>query len=369
MVDSRTEDLRKIYNMKSNHMEKLRECGINTKNQLIEHEDFAELASQSKISLFTLNKYRLNAESIIKNEIYQIAPLTIPDGRIIYFDIETDLNNEKIWLFGFEIDGKYNQLYAETWEQEENMLFKFVEVLKSNPKIPLVIFSGTNFDFRILKKAMERFGMDAEELKTHLLIDLCTLIKRSFIVPDQSFRLKSIGELFKYPFKHTHLNGFGAASNYITHIEMGETLDKEILEYAEDDVRVLPFLIETIRKGEGIIKKKIPGLPPLNFPIKLIGDKDELAVKVRDFYEEYGSLIIRKDKRYDSIKTEIRYNAKKLEDLDFIRNAMLTLSFREGSPYQRPSSCYIPYYGEDQVIEFKQKIKPRKNYDISKLTT
>ena len=368
-VDTTTEDLKKIHGIGPEGEKKFSECGITSLNQLIEHENLAELASRLKISSSTLSKYKLKAESKLNDEIYQIAPFTIPDEKIIYFDIETDTNSEKIWLIGFEIDGKYIHFYADTWEQEEDILLKFVEVLKINPKVPLLSFSGTNFDFRILKKALERFGMDTKELTSRLHIDLCTLIRTSLIVPNQSYRLKDLGELFKYPFKHTHLDGYIVATKYLTHIEKGEPLDQEILEYGEDDVKVLPFLIETIKKGEGIIKKKFSDLASIDSPIESIEDTNELAVKVRDFYEVYGSLIIRKDKRYDSFKAEIRFNAKKLKDLDFIRKVMFTLSFREGLPYQRPSSCYVPYYGKDQVIRFMKTIKPRKNNDISKLTT
>ncbi len=371
VVDSTTEDLMQIHNINPKEAKKLREYGITTLNQLIEHKNLAELAYRSKISLSTLNKYKLKAESLVNNEIYQIAPFTIPDESFIYLDIETDIKSEKIWLIGLEIDGKYTQFYADTWEQEEEILLKFVKVLKANPKVTLLSFSGTNFDFRVLKNAMERFGMDAKELTSHLHIDLCTLIKRSFIVPNQSYKLKDLGELFKYPFKHTHLDGYAAARKYLTHIEKGEPLEQEVLEYGEDDVKVLPFLIEAIKKGEGIIKKKISGLASLDSPIELIEDINELKVKVRDIYEEHGSLSIRKDKRYDSFKTEIRFYGKELKDLDFIRNAMVTLSFGEGSPYQYPSStrCYVPYYGKDQVIRFIKTIKPRKNNDINKLTT
>ena len=143
---------------------KFRECWITSLNQLIKHENLAELADRSKISLSTLKKYRLKAESFVNNEIYQIATFIIPDERIIYFDIETDINSGKIWLIGLEIDGKYTQFYADTWEQEEEILLKFVEVLKANPKVILVSFSGTNFDIRVLKSAMDRFGMDTNEL-------------------------------------------------------------------------------------------------------------------------------------------------------------------------------------------------------------
>ncbi|KKK44472.1 MAG: hypothetical protein Lokiarch_17950, partial [Candidatus Lokiarchaeum sp. GC14_75] len=370
VVDSTTEDLMQIHGIGPEGAKKFRECGITSLNQLIKHKNLAELADRSKISLSTLKKYKLKAESFVNNEIYQIATFIFPDERIIYFDIETDINSGKIWLIGLEIDGKYTQFYADTWEQEMEILLKFVEVLKANPKVNLVSFSGTNFDIRVLKSAMERFGMDTNELISHLHIDLCTLIKRSFITPNQSYALKDMGKLFKYPFKHTHLDGFIATLKYLTHIEKGEPLEQEILEYGEDDVKVLPFLIEIIKKGEGIIKKKFSDLAFLDSPIELIGDMNELLVKVRDFYEEHGKLSIREDKRYNSLKSEIRFYAKKLKDLDFIRNAMGKLSFREGSPYQYPSSkrWYVPYYGKDQVIRFIQTIKPRIKNDISKLT-
>ena len=371
VVDSTTEDLMQIHNMNPKRAKKLRECGITSPNQLIEHKNLAELADKSKIPLSTLNKYKLKAESLVNKEPYQIAPFTIPDERFIYLDIETDLKSEKIWLIGLEIDGKYTQFYADTWEQEEEILLKFMKVLKANPKVTLLSFSGTNFDFRVLKNAMERFGMDVKELTSHFHIDLCTLIKRSLIVPNQSYKLKDLGKLFKYPFKHAHLDGKAVTLKYLTHIEKGEPLEQEILEYGEDDVKVLPFLIETIKKGEGIIKKKFSDLASLDSPVELIGDINGLKVKVRDFYEVHGSLSIRKDKRYDSFKTEIRFYGKKLKELDFIRNAMVTLSFGEGSPYQHSSNtrCYVPYYGKDQVIRFIKTIKPRKNNDISRLTT
>ena len=371
VIDLATEDLMQIHNINPKDVKKLRECGITSLNQLIEHENLAGLAYESKISLTTLNKYKLKAESSVNKKIYQIAPFTIPDERFIYLDIETDLNSEKIWLIGLEIDGKYSQFYADTWEQEEEILLKFVLVLKANPKITLVSFSGTNFDIRVLKSAMERFEMDTKELTSHLHIDLCTLIKRSLIIPNQSYTLKNLGELFKYSFKHTHLDGFAVARKYITHIEKGDPLEQEIFEYGEDDVKVLPYLIEAIKKGEGIIKKKFTGIASSDSPIKSIGDMNELIVKVRDFYEEHGKLSIREDKRYNSLKSEIRFYGKNLKDLDFIRNAMVKLLFGEGSPYQYPSStrCYVPYYGKDQVIRFIQEIKPRIKNDISRLTT
>ena len=371
VVDSSTEDLMQIHGIGPEEAKKFRECGITSLNQLIEHENLAELAYESKISLAALNKYKLKAESLVNNEIYQIAPFTIPNDRFLYLDIETDLKSGKIWLIGLEIDGKYTQFYADTLEQEEEILLKFVKVLKANPEVTLVSFSGTNFDIRVLKSAMERFGMDTKELTSHLHIDLCTLIKRSLILPNQSYTLKNLGKLFKYSFKHTHLDGFVVALKYIAHIEKGDPLEQEIFEYCEDDVKVLPYLIEAIKKGEGIIKKEFFSIASCDSPIKSIGDMNELMVKVRDFYEEHGRLSIREDKRYNSLKSEIRFYGKNLKDLDFIRNAMVKLSFGEGSPYQYPSStrCYIPYYGKDQVIRFIQTIKPRIKNDISSLTT
>ena len=347
------ESLNRLYNINSNQIKKLKAHGVTTLSQLRECKNLEHLAQKSNFHLVTLKKYQLNAKSIKKGKIYQIAPFGRFPREKIYFDLETDLNSNKIWFIGFEIDGHYNSLYAETWEQERDILREFTEVLKNNPKSSLITYSGTNFDFRVMENALKRHSLDTNEFLSHDQIDLCTLIKRSFITP-QGYRLKPLGRHFNYPFKHSHLRGSNVASYYITHIKTGEPLNKEILEYAEDDVKVLPFILEKLEKGEGIIQNILPNLPTQYSPKKLSETSNDLKVKIKEFYEEHGNLSIKRDKRDNSIKAEMRFKAKKLDDLDFIRNAMKTLSFREGSPYIYASGtrCYDPYNDKSQIIRF-----------------
>ncbi len=363
-------DIEQIHGIGPKLADKLREHGVLTSNNLIENRNVEDLAQKTNINITSLHKFKLKAESIEKNEIYQISPFTIPDKKIIYIDIETDMYPAKrIWLISLGVDGKFKQFYADTWEQQKDILYKFKAFLKKNPNTLLLSFSGNNFDFRLLKNAMVRFGLNIDELTSLQHIDLNILLKRSFIFPIQRYSVKDLGKLFGYPFKHTHLDGFNVAFKYIEHIKKGIPLEKEILEYGEDDVKVLPFLIEKISNEKKIIKKNIPGLVSVNYTTEINGDLNILLIKVRNLYEQHGSLSIREDKRSNSIKAEIRFYAEEIHSLDYIRRAMATLLFREASPYQYKSGnrCYIPYYGRDQVIKFIQTIKPRKKNDISKL--
>ena len=96
-------------------------------------------------------------------------------------------------------------------------------------------------------------------------------------------------------------------------------------------------------------------------------DEKELKNVIKNFYEQFGSLIIRRDKRYNSYNCEIRFYANEMLELNHIRRAMSQLGFSEGSPivYKKKERCYVPYYGKEQVIRFIQLIKPNRKNDIS----
>lgn len=154
---------------------------------------------------------------------------------------------ERVWLIGLQINGQFIQFYADNWEQERDILKKFAEILRNNPNYTLVSFSGTDFDYRVILKAMQRHGINVDLLLSHLHIDICFLLRRCFIFPNQSFALKDLGSFLGYPFKYPDLDGFDVALRYHRHIEYGEPLDPKILKYNEDDVRVIPFLISKVR--------------------------------------------------------------------------------------------------------------------------
>jgi predicted RecB family nuclease len=81
------------------------------------------------------------------------------------------------------------------------------------------------------------------------------LLKRCFIFPRKSYALKDLGSFLEYNFKYPELDGLMVALGYHRHVEENEPLDPKILEYNEDDVKVLPHMIDKLTSGKFSINK------------------------------------------------------------------------------------------------------------------
>mgnify|MGYP001095880249 CR=1 FL=1 len=234
----------------------LREVGIKTIPDLAKVKKISEIASKSNFSERFLLKLQLRAKSVVGKKTYQIAPFELPEQNLIFFDIETDIACERVWLIGLSRDGEFTQLYANNWRQERKILKQFLNFLKENPNSVLVSFSGTDFDKNVILRALDRLGLDSSFFSSYQHIDLCQELRRSFIFPNQSFALKDLGTYIKYPFKHPDLDGFFVALEYHQHVEEKKSLNPKVLEYNEDDVRAIPFMIEQVTKNHHQIEKQ-----------------------------------------------------------------------------------------------------------------
>jgi len=224
--------------------EKLAKCGITSISQIADIENIGIASKQLGISKKQLLKLRAKAKSLLFSEIFQIQPFVPLEKKAIFFDIETDTFRNRVWLIGFLIDDDFKQLFADNWEQEKEILARFIEVLKEHPHNMLVSYSTKNFDFVTIRQALERNELDVDFFKKYPHVDLGTYLSRSFIFPNQSFALKELGAFLGYNFTHADLDGLQVALKYMAHADNGEELDPRILEYNEDDVRVIPYLLE-----------------------------------------------------------------------------------------------------------------------------
>lgn len=235
---------RRIHGIGPFYCDALKGCGINTIGQLAEARDVLDLSLSSGISKRLLRKFRLKAQSVINNETYHIAPFELPTDKLIFFDIETDTDCERVWLIGMLIGGEFRQLYADAWDQERRILDEFIKMLKQHHGRTLVSYSGTNFDHRVPLNALKRHGLDADFFESFPHIDLSTLLNRCFIFPNQRFALKDLGAYLEYPFRYPDMDGLVVALSYQAYVEDGRPLEQRIFEYNEDDVRAIPHLIE-----------------------------------------------------------------------------------------------------------------------------
>lgn len=244
--DVRTQSVHNLWGIGQAYATKLRACGVSTIEVLANHTKLSELTQQSNISITRLRKFQLRARSMLEQEIMQIAPFEILPHNVIYLDIETDLTCDKVWLIGLLVHDEVVQLYADNWNEEQGILIQFLRILRQHPTNALASYSGTNFDYRILHQAMQRHQLDTTPLESRRHIDLCIAIRRSFIIPCETFALKAFGAFLRYPFQHPEMDGMLVALQYLRHVESGIPLDPTVIQYNEDDVKVLPYLIDAL---------------------------------------------------------------------------------------------------------------------------
>jgi len=233
-----------IYGIGKRYSEALRNIGVETVGELARITNIDEFEEVLGIPAKVLRMIRLRALSYISDEIMQAEPFEFPGERLIYIDIETDVHCRKVWLIGLLMEGRFTQFYAETWEQEKEVLERFLAFLEANPGHYLVSYSGTNFDYRVTLNACRRQGLDVGILEAYPHIDLCTILRRCFIVPHHSYALKELGGYLGYPLKQTELDGLAVARAYQRHVESGAPLVAGVLEYNEDDVKLVEHLVD-----------------------------------------------------------------------------------------------------------------------------
>ena len=252
-----------IYGIGKRYSEALRGIGVETVGDIAKITDIDEFKELLGIPAALLRKIRLRAFSYLSGRILRTASIEFPGDRLIYVDIETDERCTRVWLIGLLVDGMFTQFYADSWDEERRILERFLGFLGTHRGYTLVSYSGTCFDYRVTLKALNRLGIDSSPLEEFPHVDLCTLLRRSFIFPNSSYGLKELGRYLCYGFKQSDLDGLQVAQAYQKHVEYGYPLEPRFFEYNEDDVRVIHHLIERCFRLRSHSKNM--HLPPLDY--------------------------------------------------------------------------------------------------------
>jgi len=258
---------------------RLCEAGITTIREMYRSRDLHKVARKSGFSLTFLRKLQFQARAVLEEQVYQIRPLIMPKGRLIFFDIETDIACEKIWLIGVLDGDRFVQFYADNWKGEKKVLEDFLRYLNNRRGSVLVTYSANDFDVNVTLRALSRLEMDPRVFSFFRHVNLCLALRKGLIFPIQSFALKRLGTYLNYPFRHPDLDGLLVALAYDQHLHDKKPLGRRFFEYNEDDVRVLPFIFDTIVKGKVKVKKRILDTRLMRVERAISGDiKEEVKV-------------------------------------------------------------------------------------------
>jgi len=242
-----TNSIRHLHGIGDKKALQFKRVRIKTIQDFAKIKNLKKLSQKMKFSQYFLEKMQLKARSVIENKVFQISEFILPQIDLIFSDIETDLACKKVWLIGILHNGNFTQFFAKNWKEEKSMLMNFLTFLEKKHNFTLVSFSGTGFDRNVVHRALVRQNLDSDFFFSLPHIDLCQLIRRSFIFPNQSYALKNLGAYLEYPFEHPDLSGLGVALEYHNHLKEKRNLDSRVLEYNKDDVSILPYIIEKIK--------------------------------------------------------------------------------------------------------------------------
>lgn len=190
----------------------------------------------------------------------------IEDWALI--DIETSPDQSEIWCIGVLFQDKYYSFFLETPQDEEmiqQMFTDYLELLnefqREKGMTDICCYSKTKFDFRVLDRKLEEYGLFQEWYRSLRKHDMYNLMTKYVVFPLSSFGLKSVADFFRYPRElDPNYNGLRAAFDYYN--TFGKPVSEEtrlrmrekLLLYNEEDTRMTLYiwkkLIKRLEKPE-----------------------------------------------------------------------------------------------------------------------
>ncbi len=264
------DDIALIYKLDSRSHPELRNLGIKTVHDLAKAA-VAELPKIPYASPEKLEKYKLQAQSLVDKEIKRFGQAEIPEAPLkIYFDIEGDPLLQAEYLFGFWISGDPDKKYAdyknvifdekenkyfvyflaEKPEEEEAMWSDFLDWLEKLPKDYLVYHYADYERSKTLAMAQKYRSSPAFEYFHSRLFDLSKVVQDSVIFPVYFYSIKDLAKHLNYKWRHEKAGG---AQSIFWYEKWLETRDRSVLQdiinYNEDDVRATEFLHNWLARG------------------------------------------------------------------------------------------------------------------------
>ena len=226
--------------------QKLKDAGIMTVDKL-NNMNIEELCNCLNCHPDMANTILVRAKAVFEKKVISLEKMMSVNDDAAFFDIETDLLQKLVWMIGiyFTKTNKLVQLVAHTPSQEKSILEKFLYNMKDF-RGKIYTFSGTRFDERVIKSRLDHYKMNYSNLPE--FVDLATYIQRSYALPLKSYGLKSIADHFGYKYQHPDLSGMTVALEYLSNYQKtkDKKLMKKLLEYNEDDLRSLPWIMEKL---------------------------------------------------------------------------------------------------------------------------
>jgi Icc-related predicted phosphoesterase len=242
-----------IPGVKDRSAELLRAAGVRTAQDFADCE-MSALAVALPYPSRPLEVLKARARALVEKQPVLITPLRLPPNPEIFLDIETDSAGgyNFVWLIGLCIGrkGPYQAFFAETPADEHKMLSAFLEFGAGQPTANFLVFSASKFEERVLNRRLSFHGFSTSACSE--IVNVCQPFHQSVALPIDSESVKGVAEALGFRYRHPGLDGLGIALLYehdyirAKNAVRRKAIKRKLLEYNEDDVRCLPFILDAV---------------------------------------------------------------------------------------------------------------------------
>lgn len=187
-------------------------------------------------------------------EIFDRAKMGfLTEGRFVVWDIETDLDQSRIWLIGAHDTqtGETRQFFNP--DDEKSCVREFIDWMTDRREAIPVSFSSTRFDARVLSKSLARHDIQDTTDVTGRDVDLGNILLYSCVHTYPSTKVKDLAHHLGYKFRHPDLDGMSVGIMFSQYLRTGRPPKKwkPYLEYNEDDVAATLLILNRLRQVDG----------------------------------------------------------------------------------------------------------------------
>jgi predicted RecB family nuclease len=170
-------------------------------------------------SIAQVEQWRKHALAYRRADVVIFGPPAPVAEKFIAIDLEYD---SFIWLTGILIsDGERRErlsLWADNAREEKCNLLELAEIVRSNPGLPVLTWSGTSADMPHLRDAAHRHKLGGELQPIYdRHIDVCLYMARSVRLPQPSLSLGPVAAYFGIPKTSTVAGGLEAMVMFATY--------------------------------------------------------------------------------------------------------------------------------------------------------
>jgi Predicted nuclease (RecB family) len=247
LLGSRLTDLVQVGR---NRVEQFSELGITSPDEITE-ERRSELEALPGASSWHVDRWIAHRQAFENDEVVILNKSAfddIHDTEPLLLDIETDLQQDRIWLVGtysYQNDG-YRQFFDP--DDESALLQELSEYLDNHGSEPIIYYGGNYFDEQCLSRRFEEHGIPERINHLERAHDLGITAQQELFGPFNRHKLDVVASALGFEYQDPTVDGFVVGSKYTRYLLDGEEPDwDQLKQYNNDDVTALKTIVDHIR--------------------------------------------------------------------------------------------------------------------------